>query len=153
MRSASARACVIARKAGSNCSGPRAPTTCSSTPSVRAASVTILTAGSARRIRRIPEKGDPLRARDRLLEQLQLLGEDSQDGTPVTPVTFPPGRAKLAMSPSPMGSGTPHMTMGIVLVAFFAALADAVGAATITCGSSRTSSAARAGSRSNFPSA
>src|SRR6185503_4743336 len=43
--SASARAWVIARKAGSNSSGARAPTTCASTPSDRAASSTILTAG------------------------------------------------------------------------------------------------------------
>lgn len=87
------------------------------------------------------------------LSNCSCLAEDSQGGTPVTPVTFPPGRAKLAMSLSPTGSGTPHITMGIVLVASFAALADAVGAATITCGSSRTSSAARAGSRSDFSSA
>jgi hypothetical protein len=71
----------------------------------------------------------------------------------VTPVTFPPGRAKLAMNPSPMGLLTLSITMGIVLVVSFAARTAAVTVATITFGSSRTSSAARAGSRSYFPSA
>jgi len=52
-----------------------------------------------------------------------------------------------------MGSLTFTITIGIVLVASFAARVAAVCAATITWGSSRTSSAARAGSRSYFPSA
>src|SRR5262249_57193847 len=43
---ASARARAIARKAGSNSSGTCASTICSSTPSVRAASWTILTEGT-----------------------------------------------------------------------------------------------------------
>src|SRR5215468_7868980 len=37
------------------------------------------------------------------------------------PVTFPPGCARLATSPIPTGSVALVMTMGIVLVAFFAA--------------------------------
>ena len=39
----------------------------------------------------------------------------------VTPVTFPPGRAKLSMSPVATGSTTVIMTMGIVLDACMAA--------------------------------
>jgi len=35
------------------------------------------------------------------------------------PVTFPPGRARLAISRSPTGSPTAIITMGIVSVAFF----------------------------------
>ena len=37
------------------------------------------------------------------------------------PVTLPPGRAKLATKPSPTGSVAAAITIGIVLVAFFAA--------------------------------
>ena len=35
----------------------------------------------------------------------------------LSPVTFPPGRARLATSPAPTGSALVAMTMGIVLVA------------------------------------
>src|SRR5215813_14100483 len=38
-----------------------------------------------------------------------------------SPVMFPPGRARLAMKPSPTGSGSFVMTMGIVEVASLAA--------------------------------
>jgi len=41
----------------------------------------------------------------------------------VSPVTFPPGRARLTASPVPITSPTDAITMGIVLVAFRAALA------------------------------
>ena len=40
-----------------------------------------------------------------------------------TPVTFPPGRAKLSTSPTPTGSATFTNTMGIVGVACLAARA------------------------------
>ena len=43
-------------------------------------------------------------------------------------MTLPPGRARLAMSPSPTGSPTLTMTMGIVPVAFLAATAGGVAA-------------------------
>ena len=59
---------------------------------------------------------------DGLLEQLQLFGDDFQAGAAGHPVTYPPGRARLAMSPTPTGSRTPIMTMGIVSVAFLAAV-------------------------------
>ena len=39
----------------------------------------------------------------------------------VSPVIFPPGRAKLSTSPVATGSIVTTMTMGIVLVASFAA--------------------------------
>ena len=39
----------------------------------------------------------------------------------VKPVTFPPGRARLATKPSPTGSPAFAITMGMVVVAFFAA--------------------------------
>ena len=57
------------------------------------------------------------------------------------------------MSRSPIGSLTITITMGIVLVTFLAARVAAVASATITCGSSRTSSPASEGSRSYRPSA
>ena len=62
-------------------------------------------------------------------------------------MTFPPGRARLAMSPSPTG------TIGIVPVAFLAAAVVGVATATMMSTLSRTSSAARSGSRSNLASA
>ena len=39
----------------------------------------------------------------------------------VSPVTFPPGRAKLATGPEATGSPTVGKMMGMVLLAFFAA--------------------------------
>ena len=41
------------------------------------------------------------------------------------PVTLPPGRARLATRPAPTGSPAFVITMGIVVVAFFAANAAA----------------------------
>ena len=69
------------------------------------------------------------------------------------PVTFSPGRARLATSPLPNGSPTPTMTMGIVRVARLAARDACVTTVTMTSTLSRTNSAARSGSRSNLPSA
>ena len=65
----------------------------------------------------------------------------------VTPVTLPPGRARLATKPSVTGSPLPVKTMGIVEVAFFAGRADPPVAA-ITSTLRATRSAANAGSRS-----
>src|SRR5947209_1576274 len=72
---------------------------------------------------------------------------------PVNPVTLPPGRARLVTSPLVTGSPAAAKTMGTVLVACLAARAWGVPPATMTSTLSATSSAARAGSRSNFPSA
>ena len=40
---------------------------------------------------------------------------------PESPVTLPPGRARLATRPAPTGSPEFTITMGMVVVAFFAA--------------------------------
>ena len=58
----------------------------------------------------------------------------------VNPVTFPSGRAKLAMSPAPTASATPAKTKGIVPVACLAAKDAGVAGATITSGLRRTNS-------------
>jgi hypothetical protein len=68
------------------------------------------------------------------------------------PVTFPPGRARLATSPSATGSAKTVKTTGIVAVACLAARVPGP-AVTSTSTGSRTSSAASAGSRSYCPSA
>src|SRR5207253_2187564 len=44
----------------------------------------------------------------------------------LSPVRFPPGRARLATNPAPTGSALDAMTMGMVLVACLAARAAAV---------------------------
>ena len=69
------------------------------------------------------------------------------------PVTLPPGRARLPTRPEATGSAAPTTTMGIVVVASFAASADADTMATITSGLFFTISAASAGSRAKSPSA
>src|SRR5439155_198320 len=71
----------------------------------------------------------------------------------LSPVTFAPGRARLATTPCPTGSPTPVMTTGIVPVAFLAARAADVPLVRIRSTFSRTSSAARLGNRSSRPSA
>ena len=71
----------------------------------------------------------------------------------MTPVTFPPGRARLATSPSFTGYALPAITIGIVDVAALAARAAGVVMVTITSAFARISSAASAGSRSGWPSA
>ena len=49
-----------------------------------------------------------------------------------TPVRFPPGRFKLATSPIATGSVATENTIGVVVVAAFAARAERVPAAAIT---------------------
>ena len=66
---------------------------------------------------------------------------------------FPPGRARLSTSPGVTGSPTLEKTMGIVLVAFLAARVSALAGVMITSTLRRTSSSARAGSRSSLFSA
>ena len=70
-----------------------------------------------------------------------------------SPVTLPPGRARLATKPSPTGSPAFVITMGIEVVAFFAANANGTPVTTIKSTLRRTNSAARLGRRSFFPSA
>src|SRR5262245_58991379 len=71
----------------------------------------------------------------------------------VTPVTFPPGRAKLATRPTIIGSETPAKTSGTVLVAFRAARDPGVEYTKMTSDLSRTRSAASSGRRPYVPSA
>src|SRR3989440_9215896 len=73
--------------------------------------------------------------------------------TEAKPVTFPPGRGRLATSPVPIGSPVSAMTIGISCVACLAARAVGVNQVTITSTLRRTSSAANSGSRSRCPSA
>jgi hypothetical protein len=49
-----------------------------------------------------------------------------------SPVTLPPGRAKLATKPAPTGSAEVAMMIGTLVVAFFAARAAGVPETTIT---------------------
>ena len=71
----------------------------------------------------------------------------------VEPVTFPPGRARLATSPVPTASPATAMTIGIVFVACLAARAPGVPAVTIASTLILTRSETRAGKRSYLPSA
>src|SRR5260370_1119277 len=68
-----------------------------------------------------------------------------------SPVTFPPGRARLATSPVATGSAAWSSTMGIVPVAALAVSVDCVAVVTITSTFSATSSAASSGRRSGRP--
>ena len=70
-----------------------------------------------------------------------------------SPVTLPPGRARLATKPAPTGSAAFAITMGMVVVAFFAANAGRVPETTIRSTLRRTRSAASSGRRSGFCSA
>ena len=70
-----------------------------------------------------------------------------------SPVTLPPGRARLATRPAPTGSPAFAITMGMVVVALLAANAAAVPATTIRSTLRRTRSAASSGRRSFFCSA
>ena len=63
---------------------------------------------------------------------------------------LPPGRARLAIKPIPTGSPAFAITMGIVVVAFFAANAAGVARTTIKSTFRRTRSAASSGMRSGF---
>src|SRR5262249_12295864 len=66
-----------------------------------------------------------------------------------TPVTLPPGRARLVMRPNRTGSHPESMTIGIVVVSCFSAITKEYGTAISTSGRRDTSSRARIGSWSN----
>src|SRR5262249_25457216 len=87
------------------------------------------------------------------LEQLQLLAKGSAPTLWDNPVIFPPGRARLSMSPSPTGSRKLVVTMGMVPVAFLAANVACVDVATMTSTLRRTSPAAKSANRSGLPAA
>src|SRR5262249_22990683 len=68
-------------------------------------------------------------------------------------VALPPGLLRLATRPAWTGSDPLANTMGIVAVAAFAAKAEGLSVATSIATCRRTSSAARTGKRSSWPSA
>ena len=61
------------------------------------------------------------------VQQLQPLRRQLHVQVCVTPVTLPPGRLRLATSPSSTGSAAVSKTIGMVVVAAFAASAAGVG--------------------------
>src|SRR5262249_12089138 len=67
---------------------------------------------------------------------------------PLKPVKLPPGRLRLATSPSCAGSAAAVNTIGMLVVAALAARVDTSPDVTITATRSWTRSAANAGSRS-----
>ena len=72
------------------------------------------------------------------------LGINSSNSVDV-PVTFAPGRARLATSPDSTGSPFTDMTTGMVVVAFFAARVDGMQVPTIAAGLRLTKDAASCG--------
>ena len=66
-------------------------------------------------------------------------------------MTFPPGRARFVTIPLPKGSPMVPMTMGIVVVACFAASTASVPQVTMTSTLRPTRSFASSGSRSLCP--
>src|SRR5215475_2377703 len=77
----------------------------------------------------------------------------SSPAKPDSPVTLPPGCARLATKPAPTGSTAFVVTMGMVLVAPFAANPAGSPVTTIRSTFRRTNSAASSGRRPDFPSA
>ena len=79
----------------------------------------------------VDEQGYDASRRDQLVQQLQPLWRDLHIVW-VTPVTLPPGRLRLATRPSLTGSATVSKTIGMVVVAAFAASAAGALVAAIT---------------------
>ena len=79
------------------------------------------------------------------------LGAESSD-EPASPVTLPPGRARLATKPFPTGSIEKAITIGIVVSVPFNVGSAAPTAVTRTSIFSCRNSAAISGIRSKFPS-
>jgi hypothetical protein len=88
-----------------------------------------------------PQYGNLRRRGYQLLQQCQTLWHSSGPRKVVL-VMLPPGCDRLATRPSPTGSPTGHMTMGIDVVACCAARAAIVDTAMVTSTLRRTSSAA-----------
>src|SRR5262249_21256702 len=150
-KTAPTRSLVIVAKAPSKSPGPRAPTGRSGNPHDLAA-VLMLSRMSA-------WVGPAWFARTATRRTLGIASLSNSRSLPKisaatlydTPVTFPPGRARLGMSPSPTGSVRLMPTMGIVPVALLAARAAGVGVATMTSTLSPTSAVASAGRPSSWP--
>src|SRR3954465_513653 len=112
------------------------------------------------RAARVYQQGDHSSPRNQLSQQLKPLSrhlsgehDDAREvaarpGEAGGAPRPPPGRARLAPSPSPTGSAPPLKTIGIVEVALFAASAAGGLFATIKSTLRPTRSAANAGSRS-----
>ncbi len=140
-------------KAASMSSSLRAWITLTSTPREAAASLNVRHDGFSHRIGLVDEKADdfvrgqPVRAAiPGVLVAISTL-------IWAAPVRLPPGRLRLSTSPVRTGSPPIAKTIGIVVVAGFAATAAGVAAATITFTWRRTNSAASAGNRSYWSSA
>ena len=146
--SASTRSRVAARSAPSIFSGPLITRDCRCTFRTRAAASESLHSES---LTGVP--GGHLRTATR--DTLGKASFRSSSRFPATsgeilvnPVTFPPGRARLATSPWVTASPEPVITMAMVLVAFFAASAAVPVDVTMMSTLRRTNSSARAASRS-----
>src|SRR5436305_2270114 len=100
------------------------------------------------RVVRVHQQGDHPRPRNQLRQQLKPLSRQPLVAELLTPVRLPPGRARLATSPSATGSPPCLQTIGIVEVALFAATAEGGVLAMIKSTLRPTRSAANAGSRS-----
>ena len=82
-------------------------------------------------IGRVDEQGYNARRGNQLVQQLQPFRRYPTFAL-VTPVTLPPGRLRLATSPSRTGSEAISKTIGMVVAAAFAAIAAGVLVAAIT---------------------
>ena len=101
--------------------------------------------GSTRPLTRLSREIDSLSSSS----SLALCSTDIEE----RPVTLPPGLARLATKPAATGSPLRAMTMGMVDVARLTASIAGVATAKITSTLSLTSSSARPGTRSAWPSA
>ena len=97
-------------------------------------------------IGRVDQQGERGRRRKQLVQQLEFL-RSQLHVQPVTPVTLPPGRFRLATRPRRIGS-VDWNTIGMVVVAAFAASVAGVPPVTMTFTPRRTRSTAIDGSRS-----
>src|SRR5262249_19261587 len=105
------------------------------------------------RMGRIDQHGNAGGSRHQLMHESQPLCHSSRLKK-LIPVRLPPGRARLATRPSLTGSSPTLNTMGMVVVAALATNAEeGPPVAAIMATGRRTSSAASAGNRSDWPSA
>ena len=153
---AAACAAAISEKARSKSSALRASAIRRRTPSSPADSSTSLSraclarSGIASGFSRTAMRAAPGTASFSISSRLPASCGEKKD----KPVMLPPGRARLAARPSCTGSPTAAKTIGIVVVARFAASAASVPPAVTMISTLRaTSSAARAGNRSSLSSA
>src|SRR5262245_37310062 len=100
------------------------------------------------RIRGIDQDGNPGELRGDAEQHLHELGTKFE-----TPVILPPGSTKLRTNPLPTGSLAPAITIGILVVAFCAALTAGVPATTRASGNNSSNSTTMFDRRSALPSA